>query len=235
MTDLWPDDLHVVQLKSPVALLQEQAALLGQKTQNLVEARIRNLSGSFTKLLRPIDNGAFLLSFEIVTPTLASYSFRLFTIQYGVELYPLFLTPDGDILQEFKLVRRATAIQIMNETELVYALRVIFNAEKTKFVIRSLLAHAGGLSSIPASQPVAEVDQLSSTVVDTDSSTTTLAADAPSDDMDTIGTLNMGDTLDADVLTDIDRPLSDADATSTEANSLSDVSRRSESKPFTDI
>lgn len=235
MTDLWPDDLYAVRLKSPVALLQEQAALLGQKTQNLVEARVRDISGSFTKLLRPLGAGDFLLSFEIITPTLGSYSFRLFTIQYGVELYPLFLTPDGDILQEFKLERRATTIQIMNETELVHALRVMLNAGKTKFVIRSLLAHAEGIVSTPTTPPMVEDVQSSSTVVNADSSTTTLAADAPSEGMDTMGTLDMGDTLDTDVLTDIDRSLSDGDATSTEANSLSEVSRRSESKRFTDI
>ncbi len=41
MTDLWPETIGTVRVKSPVAILREQASLLGQKTQNLVQAQVK--------------------------------------------------------------------------------------------------------------------------------------------------------------------------------------------------
>ncbi len=43
MNDLWPNDFKIDDIKAPVTLLREQASLLGQKTQNIVEAQVRSL------------------------------------------------------------------------------------------------------------------------------------------------------------------------------------------------
>ena len=44
MVDLWPEDIAVyTKLRSPATILREQASLLGDRTQNLVEADVVQL------------------------------------------------------------------------------------------------------------------------------------------------------------------------------------------------
>jgi hypothetical protein len=38
--DLWPEDVTVTDVLPPVAIMRQQAALLGDKTQNLVQAEV---------------------------------------------------------------------------------------------------------------------------------------------------------------------------------------------------
>jgi hypothetical protein len=40
MVDLWPEEIAKVKIKSPVPILNEQASLLGQKTQNIILAEV---------------------------------------------------------------------------------------------------------------------------------------------------------------------------------------------------
>ena len=44
MVDLWPKDISEISIKSPVAILREQASLLGQKTKGLVTAEVKSVS-----------------------------------------------------------------------------------------------------------------------------------------------------------------------------------------------
>ena len=75
--DFW-GDIGADPVRSPVAVLREQAALLGSKTKNLVEARVE------TSTFRDTFRHAFLL----VVPTL-DYQYQLFSVSHGLEMYPL--------------------------------------------------------------------------------------------------------------------------------------------------
>ena len=44
MNDLWAEDIGVTTVKTPVAILKEQASLLGNKTQNLVIGEVLSSS-----------------------------------------------------------------------------------------------------------------------------------------------------------------------------------------------
>ena len=39
--DLWPTDIGKQRIKTPAAILRQQASLLGKRTNNLVEAKVR--------------------------------------------------------------------------------------------------------------------------------------------------------------------------------------------------
>lgn len=164
MTDLWPNDLRAVQLRAPVAILREQAALLGEKTQNIVEARVRD----FTSFSTNPSPGNFYFSFEIWAPTVRSYSYRLFTMSHGIEIYPLTLGTEQEIAKEVtNALGKAEPetshvnIRVPNEAGLLNILRLILGSEKTKLIVRALLAQAQGLST-----PALEVDQEQAAQID---------------------------------------------------------------------
>lgn len=93
--DLW-GEISPVQIRTPVAILKEQAALLGAKTNRLVEAVVDTTA---------IGNGTFEHSFSLVAPALDNYRYRLLTIRHGVELYPINVPgrvePDPQTEEEF--------------------------------------------------------------------------------------------------------------------------------------
>jgi hypothetical protein len=76
-TDLW-GEIGTTAIRSPVSILREQAALLGSKTNNLVEARVETIT----------YQGTFTHYFDLVVPAL-DYKYRLFAIQHGVDMYPI--------------------------------------------------------------------------------------------------------------------------------------------------
>ena len=78
--DLWPKAKFETDIVTPVLILRRQAALLGEKTQQLVTAEV-NTSGNSSQLVH---------SFRLVAPALNNYKYELFTVIHNVdELYPL--------------------------------------------------------------------------------------------------------------------------------------------------
>jgi hypothetical protein len=78
--DLWGKIVPVAQ-RTPVSILREQAALLGQKTKNLVEAKVETSSAA---------NRTLVHSFTIVVPPLDYYKYELFRVAHSPSsLYPV--------------------------------------------------------------------------------------------------------------------------------------------------
>lgn len=127
--NLWPDDIAVTEQVSPVSILKEQGALLGQRTKNLVEGRVRG---------GPSEYGTreFHYSFELVAPALDNYRYELFSISHGVEFYPLSIDWNPPDRTLFK------GSGIENEEQFLKALEMIFSSEKTRKVISSLIAQS---------------------------------------------------------------------------------------------
>ena len=120
--DLWPE-IEQSQVVPPVAILRGQAALLGKKTNHLLEGRV---------VTRTTGSGGFVHSFYIVAPTLDDYTYKLFEIEHVANQYPVrptMLKQPGP----FKLL-------LASEEDLLDYIRRILNSDETKRVIGSLLA-----------------------------------------------------------------------------------------------
>lgn len=44
MVDLWPADIGEPNIRTPVSILREQASLLGEKTNNIVEGQVAEIT-----------------------------------------------------------------------------------------------------------------------------------------------------------------------------------------------
>lgn len=77
-TDLW-GEIVATKTRTPVAILREQASLLGEKTAFAIEAKVESAAS---------DRG-FIHRFVLVVPALDQYEYELFSISHGIELYPV--------------------------------------------------------------------------------------------------------------------------------------------------
>lgn len=122
---LWPDTIGVVKETPPVSILREQAALLGEKTRNLVTAEVDSAA----------RYGSFYDTFYLVAPALDNYMFELFKTSRNIEsFYPITFSSDKlDIKQQ----------EIASEDELLKVLANIFSHPKTINIIESMLIQSG--------------------------------------------------------------------------------------------
>ena len=82
--DFW-GDIGVDTTVTPSMILKQQATLLGAKTNHLLEAEVRTrTSGS-----------SFYHAFYLVVPALDDYTYELFQVSHGVELYPVIADTDA--------------------------------------------------------------------------------------------------------------------------------------------
>jgi hypothetical protein len=116
-TDLWPANVADSNLITPITILKEQAALLGEKTRQLVKGEVTTQAAG----------AMFVHSFNIVAPTL-SYKFELFTASHGVNFYPLVLRRLND------------TISCNSESDFKDKLKEIFASQHTLNVVHSILA-----------------------------------------------------------------------------------------------
>lgn len=147
MSDLWPEDITKVTVIAPVAILKEQAAMLGEKTQHLVEAEVETIA--YPSRRYQCDFG---YTFDIVAPLLA-YRYRLFSIYYGVSMYPVEVDLEEEMkkdvttkLTDYKESKKTgweKLIQADSKNEFLTILKEIFASTKTKQVIQAILAQSG--------------------------------------------------------------------------------------------
>jgi hypothetical protein len=144
MIDLWPNELSTVDQRSPLTILKEQASLLGEKTQNIVIAVLEDapLVGSWLP-----KNYPFKYGFLLTCPALSHYRFRLFSIAYDIDIYPVRFHLDSDVAEEIIEETHVELgmngnLQASNEEEFIEILRRIFSSRKTVRVIRALLSQA---------------------------------------------------------------------------------------------
>lgn len=122
--NLWPEDIAVTDVVPPVAILKEQASLLGKRTQNLVEARVIQ-GGSHSPARYP-----FYYYFQLIAPALDNYRYNLFSISHGVQFYPVRIEfEDSDT-------------EVQSEDEFMSELERIFSSDKTKGIISALIAQS---------------------------------------------------------------------------------------------
>ena len=146
-TDFW-GEIVPAQERTPLAILREQASLLGTKTKNLVEATVDT---SVT------PNGRFVHRFTLVVPSLSNYKYELFRIEHGVASYPITVASEvlsaqsgpgltdqvaASALRSRLLVTGSLNPQLETEQEFVDWLRQKLSSDETKRIIANLLAQA---------------------------------------------------------------------------------------------
>jgi hypothetical protein len=122
--DLWPKAKFAADdVVTPVSISRRQAALLGEKTQQLVTAEVSTTA-----------NGIQMVhSFRLVATALSNYRYELFSVVHRVdELYPL-----TDISQ---LPQR----KIPDQSALVQWLKEVLSSESTLNRIDALMSQAKG-------------------------------------------------------------------------------------------
>lgn len=126
--NLWPDFQAPEAIQSPVYLLKEQAAGLAEKTRGLVRAGLRPAS---------LD-GNFWVGFDLYSPALGEYTFRLFSVTYPPQFFPV----DIDLAGES---RRATTLE-----ELRSQVSDILRSPRTRQVVEAIMAQATALGPVGA-------------------------------------------------------------------------------------
>jgi len=140
MDDLWPKDLALSKVRTPLAILKEQASLLGQRTGGLVTAEIRRYERPPAIRLEDTDFG---YGFDVVAPALGGYRYRLFSIYHGIALYPVTIELDDEAMLEIDPESKGRAVAALDEAAFVRVLERIFKAKKARRVIEALWAQSG--------------------------------------------------------------------------------------------
>jgi hypothetical protein len=120
--DLWPNEFDTGSVVAPVTILKEQAAYLGPKTNNLVEGRV--LSGN--------ESPNFIHRLFLVAPALDDYVYLLLKLSNPIEMYPANIT----------FMPTSETIMVESPEQLLNSLESLFKHDKTKSVIRTLIAQS---------------------------------------------------------------------------------------------
>ncbi|RLC20652.1 MAG: hypothetical protein DRI57_04335 [Deltaproteobacteria bacterium] len=142
MESLWPENLTVTGIKAPVIILREQASLLGDTTQNIIEAEVKRADVSPDMRLDKKNDMGFRYVFYIVAPALGNYQYKLFTIWHSVDLYPVIICPDQDVRDELYPDSHKDEIQTESENEFIEMLKAIFHSKKTGNIIQALVSQS---------------------------------------------------------------------------------------------
>lgn len=133
---LWPNVLPAPKFKPPATILKEQAAILGQMTQNIVKGVVETFKGGHDHLT---------LAFHIVAPALDNYSFVLFEVTHkATQVYPVEIVSTVVIPTDIP-GRQRGIWKAHNENQFRTSLKRIFAHPKTTTAIQSLMAQSEGL------------------------------------------------------------------------------------------
>jgi len=125
--DLWGEFPLEETVRTPLAILREQATLLGQKTENVLQGRV--------SLGRSRSGNEFVASLYIEAPALDDYSYLALTIRYPVALYPVLVVESGPGLFP-------QGAKCDDEESFVQTLGAILSHSRIRQVIASLIAQS---------------------------------------------------------------------------------------------
>ena len=133
--DFWPDEITTSTERAPVAILNEQAALLAAKTRNVITAEVRPVQTSY---------GQVRYDFTLVAPALDQYRFRLFGIQHKIDaLYPVTIDCPAD---PFDSSAGPGVGKATNEEDFVARLKEVFRSQRVVRTIQSIRSQSEGLT-----------------------------------------------------------------------------------------
>jgi hypothetical protein len=136
--DLWPTDIAVDKVQTPVSILRAQAARLGQKTRNLVEGRVDTLA----------REGRIYHRLKLVAPALDNYTYDLLRISHRATIYPIRVDdePERNVNERPVPARRKL---LRTEEEFVKWLRSALASEQTRRVVEALVSQSADWTTVP--------------------------------------------------------------------------------------
>jgi hypothetical protein len=126
--DLWGTLPKIEKGRTPVSILKEQANLLMQKTERVIEARV---------VTQANIQGAIIATLVLFVPALSGYQTSLLVIQHGIGLYPVTLLPT---------LGGSAQVVANNEVEYIDMLRKIFQSEMVQGVLVNLLTQVKSMA-----------------------------------------------------------------------------------------
>ncbi len=123
--DFWPDLTGEPTVKAPLLILREQAAKLGAKTSNIVEAEVTASPG---------NNGYLDIRFMLKAPALNGYEYALLSLRQPADLYPVSFSGEqrnDDDAEDEKTFRKY--------------LEDLLKSQRTVNIIRNLIAQSKNL------------------------------------------------------------------------------------------
>lgn len=131
VTDVWPDFQAPEAIDSPVFLLKELAAQLKQKTKGLVLAGLRPAS---------TPDGSFWVGFDLFSPALGEYAYRLFDVTYPPQFFPVTLNAAGRV------------VKAQDKEQFKTLLEKVLRSPETKQIVEAIMAQATALGPLEASE-----------------------------------------------------------------------------------
>jgi hypothetical protein len=128
--DFWPDFQKPNAVNSPVFLLKERAAALPQKTNGLVFAELKPAS---------TPDGHFWVGFDLCSPALGDYTYRLLEVTYPPQFFPVALTSAEGVQKAQTLDEFKTHLEL------------VLRSPRTKQVVEAIMAQATALGAVEAS------------------------------------------------------------------------------------
>lgn len=148
LKDLWPEDVaDSTNEIAPVTILRQQAALLGKKTKNLVEAEVETKTADFQRFLQH--------TFYLIAPALDFYRYPLFQVMHrATDWYPLTIIYSLDSGKSSRLLSKKLPLEnkvfdkslinkeVVNEEEFLTELKNILASDETRKTIQKLIAQS---------------------------------------------------------------------------------------------
>ena len=131
--NLWGQIPSTGSIRAPILILREQAGLLGQATNNILQGDVTILKQrdySITGgIVREYD---FQVTLSIVAPALDNYRIAIVQVLHGIKIYPLTV----------RNLTNNTENDCGDEVSFLNAIREILSSEETHRIIQSLLAQS---------------------------------------------------------------------------------------------
>jgi hypothetical protein len=134
--NLWPSDLELETIITPVSILRTQANLLGERTRGMLVGEVK----TWTK------GDTIHHALDVVVPALENYRYRLLKVHHSMALYPVFVDEEptrhgpSPVKGLTESLNEATGLK--DEDALREWLRQTLAREETKRILANLYAQA---------------------------------------------------------------------------------------------
>lgn len=118
---LWPTDFGNLEVMTPIGILRQQGAALGEQTKNILVGRVKTHG----------NQQSFSHEFYLYCPPLG-YDVLLLNVSHKIDLYP------ADVW----MAENGKTINAVDAEDLMSKLRDIFASPQTKKIVASLLAQS---------------------------------------------------------------------------------------------
>ncbi|MEJ1355709.1 MAG: hypothetical protein RPU39_13610 [Candidatus Sedimenticola sp. (ex Thyasira tokunagai)] len=140
MKNLWPEGFKPSKVNAPKKILEEQSALLPQLTGDMVYAKVKNMD-AVDAIMKDHSND-FSYSYYLHGKFLKKYSFKAFDFSHSITMYPVRISIDEHIASELGAEQVS---QAENEDEFVRIIESVFNSERIKNIIGSIIQISGAI------------------------------------------------------------------------------------------